>query len=731
MLHYPKNSKTPVFAASRRGFLKMATGAVGGLLIGSVIPSRTVAQAARNADALGMPFVHVMPDNSVVVIAKHLDKGQGAATGLATLVADELDAEIGQLRVEFAPSNTEIYKNLLFGVQGTGGSTAIANSFDQYRQAGATARAMLTAAASEAWGIDPGRITIAGGTVSGGANSASFGELAEAAAAQAIPTEVRLKTPEQWIYIGKSLPRVELPLKTRGSVGLFGMDVQPENGMVVVTARPPRFGAKPASVDDSAARAMEGVIEVLQIPQGIAVVATDTWAAIQGREALDIVWDDSAAEMRGTDALMAEYASLLDRPGTPTQGRGDAAGKLAGAVQTVTADYMFPYLAHAQMEPLNITVLYDGAKAEFWFGSQLQTIDHGVAAAVLGLDPSNIAINTTWAGGSFGRRATADAHLTAEAATIAKAWLDKTGRPQPIKMIYTREDDIHGGYYRPMHMHRVTAGLDAEGNISGWSHRIVGQGIMIGTAFEQFSVHDGVDHSSIEGVGDTTYDISDLALDVHHPQVGVPVLWWRSVGHTHTAYVMETMMDELAEKAGRDPVEFRLAYLRNDPRKAGVLRLAAEKAGWGQPVPEGVHRGVAVHKSFNSYVAEIADVRLRDDGTAKVERVVCAVDCGVPINPDNIRAQVEGGLGYGLSSILREEITMTDGEVDQFNYPDYQPLRITDMPEIEVHIVASTEAPTGIGEPGTPPIGPAVANAVYRATGRRVRALPFARHGLA
>ena len=731
MLHYLNTSAPAPVLPSRRTFLKLSAGAAGGLLIGAVVPGRAVAQVQDGADALAMPFVHIMPDNSIVVIAKHLDKGQGTATGLATLVADELDAKIEQIRVEFAPSNPEVYKNLLFGVQGTGGSTAMANSFDQYRQAGATARSMLLKAVAAEWGVAPDAVSINGGVLSADGQTASFGDFAEAAAAQAIPETVTLKAPEDWVYIGKELPRVELPLKTKGSVGLFGIDVQPEDGLVAVIARPPQFGATVASVDASAARDTDGVLDVIEIPQGVAVVAKDTWSAMTGRDALQITWDSSAAETRSTDQIAEAFRALLDQPGTAAPARGDAAGKLAQAVQTITADYAFPYLNHAQMEPLNITALYDGEKAEFWFGSQIQTLDHGTAAAVLGLEMPNVAINTTWAGGSFGRRATADSHLVAEASEIAKGWLASQGQAQPIKLVYTREDDMQSGYYRPMHMHRVTAGLDADGNISGWQHRIVGQGIMIGTAFESFVVYDGIDHSSVEGTSDTAYDLPDFALDVHHPDVGIPVLWWRAVGHTHTAYVMETMMDELAEAAGRDPIEFRLAHLKTDPRKANVLQLAAEKAGWGGALPGGVSRGVAVHKSFNSYVAEIADVSLREDGTVKVEKVVCAVDCGVPINPDNIRAQIEGGLGYGLSGVMREEITLTDGQIDQFNYPDYAALRIADMPLVDVHIVASTENPTGVGEPGTPPIGPAVANAIYQATGQRVRDLPFARHGLA
>lgn len=727
MLHY-LNKPHSVLTPTRRSFLKLSAGAIGGLLIGAVVPHRSVAMGAEG-EGMATPFVHITPDNRVIVLSKHLDKGQGAATGLATLVADELDAAPEQVEAAFAPSNPEIYKNFLFGVQGTGGSTAMANSFDQYRQAGATARVMLVNAAAAEWGVDASQITVAQGVLSGGGNSATFGEMAEKAGMQAAPEEVTLKSPDQWIYIGKSFPRVEIPQKTRGSVGLFGMDAQPDDVLIAMTARPPRFGATLNGMDATDALAMDGVEAVLQIPQGVVVIANNTWTAMQAREALSLDWADGSGETRGTDQLIAEFKALLDTPGKPSAPRGDAAAKLAEAAQVIEADYVLPYLAHAPMEPLDMTVLYDGQSATFWGGSQIQTGDHYTAAGILGLDFPQVAINTSWGGGSFGRRATPDSHLVAEASMISKAWLDAGNAARPLKLVYSREDDIRGGYYRPLAVHRVRAGLDADGNISGWEHRIVSQSIFTGTGFESFVVHDGVDHSTVEGTADTTYAIPDMRVEVHHPQVGVPTLWWRSVGHTHTAYVMETMMDELARAAGRDPVEFRLAYLGDDPRLAGVLKLAAEKAGASGA--EGTHRGIAVHKSFNSYVAEIADVRMRDDGSVKVEKVTCGVDCGVAINPDNVVAQMEGGLGYGLSAILREEVTLTDGEVDQWNYPDYTPLRITDMPEVEVHIVASTEPPTGIGEPGTPPIGPAVANAVFAATGQRVRELPFSKHGLA
>ena len=725
LLNAPLGAAKP----SRRTFLKMSAGAAGGLLLGASLPaSRAAAQA--NMEEMVTPFVHISPDNVVTVVVKHLDKGQGTATGLATLVAEELDATPEQITTDFAPANTEVYKNLLFGLQGTGGSTAIPNSFEQYRQAGATARALLVSAAAAEWGVEPADVTVADGMLTAGDNSATFGEMAGAASQQPVPESVTLKAPEDWIYIGKGFPRVDIPQKTRGSVGLYAMDVQLDNMLVATLTKAPRFGGTVASVDATAAMEVEGVLDVFQIPQGVVVVATSTYPAIQAKDLLGIEWDFANAESRGSDQLMDEFVELAKGEGLPAAVRGDAEAAIAGADQVLEVEYRFPYLNHAQMEPIDITVLFDGETGRFWTGSQLQTVDQNVGAAVLGIDPANVEINTLWAGGSFGRRAIYDSHFTAEAAAIGRTWLEKTGTAQPIKLVYTREDDVRGGYYRPMHVHRARVGLDGDGNITGWQHHIVGQSIVKGSPFEEFLVHDGVDHTIIEGIDDSDYPGENFALQVTHPDVGIPTLWWRSVGHTHTAYVAETMIDELATMAGEDPVAFRMKNL-TDPRKRGVLELAAEKIGWDTPPAEGRYRGVAVHKSFNSYVAEIAEVSMRDDGTVKVEKVVCAVDCGIPINPDNIRAQIEGGLGYGLSSILREELTLTDGEVDQSNYYDYLPARITDMPEVEVHIIESTEAPTGIGEPGTPPIGPAVANAVAAATGQRIRDLPFSKHGLA
>ena len=713
-------------AISRRQFLAATGGAGLGLIIGATLPNGGAARAAgAGAGATGMqvnPFVILRPDNRVVVLSKHLDKGQGAATGLATLVAEELDADWAQLEVEFAPSDASQYNNLHWGpYQGTGGSSAIANSFQQYREAGAMARHLLVQAAAEAWGVAAEEIVVQKGVLShASGRSASFGELAERAATQTAPAEISLKSPEDFIYIGKAFPRLDVKAKTVGAP-IFALDKAPDNVLVAAIARPPKFGATVKSFDASAAEKVVGVVRVVQIPAGIAVVAKSTWPAFKGRDALEIEWDENKAETRGSEELRALYAELAQSPGETFRSDGDAESALAQADKIVEGTFEFPFLAHAPMEPHDVVIEFDGQVANIWTGSQLQTVDQFVASAVLGIEVPQIKVHTLWAGGSFGRRAIYDSHIVGEAAQLAKAWGDK----QPLKIQWSREDDIKGGYYRPMYLHKVRAGLDAAGNIVGWQHRIVGQSIMAGTPFEQALVHDGIDHTSIEGVGDTPYAIPNFHGDLHTVVVGVPVLWWRSVGHSHTAYVMESMLDDLAHAAGRDPLEFRLSLLKERPRHAGVLRLAAEKAGWGTALPEGRARGIAMHESFQSYVAQVAEVALGDDGDFKVERVVCAVDCGIAVNPDNVAAQMEGGFGYGFGHALRNAITLTDGAVDQSNFDDYEPMRITDMPRVETHIVASTEAPTGVGEPGVPPAAPAVANALFAATGIRRRRLPF------
>jgi isoquinoline 1-oxidoreductase subunit beta len=711
-------------AQSRRSFLKVS-GA--GLVLGLAVPlsSVTGSGAHAGAAAAGMtadPFVRISPDNTVTVIIKHLDKGQGAATGLATLVAEELDAGWAQIRTEFAPSDPIKYKNLAFGVQGVGGSTGLANSFEQYRMAGATARAMIVAAAAKEWGVKPEEIAISNGVVSvKSGRTATLGALATEAAKQAVPAKVTLKTPDQFVYIGKQFPRVDSASKTNGTAK-FTIDQQMPGMLTAVIARPPKFGATVASFDASAAAKSPGVVAVLQVPQGVAVVAQSTWQAIKGRDALKVTWNDSKAERRGTADLIKEYRTLLDKPGLSARKDGDVDAALAKAAKVVQADFEFPYLAHAPMEPMDCVVRTDGSSAEIWTGSQLQTVDHGTACAVLGLKPEAVQIHTLWAGGSFGRRAIPDSHYVAEACAIAKAY----GKPVPIKVIWTREDDIKGGYYRPLYVHRVKAGLDKDGTLIAWQHRIVGQSIMMGTPFESMAVKNGIDNTSVEGANNLPYAIANMSVELHTVKAGVPVLWWRSVGATHTAHATEHMIDLIAKETGKDPVALRLALLKDKPRHTGALKLAAEKAGWGSPMAAGLHRGVAVHESFGSYVAQVAEVRLKPDGSYKVERVVSAIDCGLAVNPDVVAAQIEGGIGYGLSAALRGEITLAaGGTVEQANFDGYEPLRMSDMPKVESYIVPSAQPPSGVGEPGTPLVLPAVANALFSATGQRTLQLPM------
>lgn len=707
---------------SRRALLQLSSLAGAGLVLGTYAPTgpgQARAEAAASGTFAPNPFVIVAPDDTVTVIIKHLDKGQGAATGLATLVAEELDASWDQIRTEFAPADADKYKNFAFGVQGVGGSTGLANSFLQYREAGAAARAMLIAAAARTWDVPATQITVSNGRVTQGNKSATFGELAQRAALERVPAKPTLKTADQFVYIGKRFPRVDARIKSTG-MAKFTSDITLPNMLIATIAHPPKFGASVKSFDATDARKIDGVKDVVKIPRGVAVVAESSWAAMKGREALKVEWDFAGAETRGTDELRAQYMDLLDKEGTRVRSEGDAEHALTGAAKVVEAVFEFPYLAHAPLEPMNAIVRFDGTSAEVWTGSQLQTVDQGVASGVLGIKPENMRIHTVWAGGSFGRRAVADSHYVAEACHIVKA----LGTRQPVKLLWTRENDIKGGYYRPLYIHRIKAGLDANGDIVAWSHRIVGQSIITGTPFAAM-MKDGYDPSSVEGANTLPYRIPNFKLDLHTTQVNIPPLWWRSVGSTHTAHATEHMIDILAREAGKDPVAFRLAMLQDKPRHAAALKLAAQKAGWDTPPPAGVTRGAAVHESFGSFVAQVADVALASDGSFKVERVVSAIDCGIAVNPDVVAAQIEGGTGFGLGAALFSAVTLKSGEVEQSNYHDYEVLRISHMPKVETYIVPSAEMPTGVGEPGTPVVLPAVANALLAASGVRTLRLPM------
>jgi isoquinoline 1-oxidoreductase beta subunit len=540
-----------------------------------------------------------------------------------------------------------------------------------------------------------------------------------------VPDKVALKDPKDFVYIGKQVPRKDSKAKIDGSAA-YTQDIKLPGMLVAVVAHPPRFGAKVKSFDAGRAKAIRGVAEVVAIPSGVAVLAPDFWTAKKGRDALSVEWDESSAFRLGTAEIMAQYRELANRPGAVARSDGNAEAALASAARRLEAEFEFPFLAHATMEPLDCVVRLSPDGCEIWNGEQSQTADQNAVAAVLGLKPEQVKINMLYAGGSFGRRASIHSDYVVEAVHIAKA----IGGRAPVKLVWTREDDMRAGYYRPMYLHRISAGLDGQGKLIAWKQRIVGQSIIAGSAMEAMMVKDGIDATSVEGVRNLPYAVPNIAVDLHSPKLGVPVLWWRSVGSTHTAFSTETFLDEAAHAAGKDPVDFRRALLARHPRHLGVLELAAREAGWGAPLAPGKAgekrgRGIAVHESFRSFVAQVAEVTVRPDGGIAVDRVVCAVDCGIAINPDVIRAQMEGGIGFGLSAALYGEITLRDGAVVQSNYTDYPLLRIGEMPKVEVHIVESQEKPTGVGEPGVPVVAPAVANALFAATGRRLRTLPL------
>ncbi len=717
--------------ASRRHLLK---GLGAGLMIATWLPGLARPQsgaAAAPAQPSSDPtvfapnaFIRIAPDDTVTVLIKHIEFGQGPFTGLATLVAEELDADWSQMRAEHAPSDVAAYANLLFGVQGTGGSTAMANSYIQMRKAGAAARAMLVEAAAEAWDVPVEEITVQAGQVrhAPSGKTSGFGALADRAAQQTAPEEPVLKDPSQFVLIGTDRPKLDTVAKTDGSAQ-FTLDLIRDDMLTVAVRHPPRFGGKPASVDATATLAIPGVVTVHTLSSGVAVYAENTYAAFTGRDALSVTWDDSAAETRSSEELFAAYNQAVARPGLPATVRGDAEGTLAAdGVRTLETVYEFPYLAHAPMEPLDAVLARRGDRVDAWLGSQLPTVDQNVIAGNLGLDPAQVLVHTMLAGGSFGRRAQPDSGFAAEAAGALRA----LGGDATIKLVWSREDDLRGGRYRPLTVHRLRGAIDASGTITAWDQTIATQSILAGSPFDMM-IQDGIDSTSVEGARDLPYAIPNFRVTVHNMQAGVPVLWWRSVGHTHTAHATEAFLDELFALVGTDPVAGRRALLGDaHPRHRAVLERVAEIADWGGPVPNGRARGIALHKSFNSYVAEIAEVSEGPDGEPKVHKVWCAIDCGVPVNPNIIRAQIEGGVGYGLGHALYAELTLEDGgTVAQGNFDTYRSLRITEMPAIEVAIVDSREAPTGVGEPGTPPIVPAVANAWRTLTGRSVRRLPF------
>lgn len=731
-MHAMQTLDTAPRKLTRREFLKATGVAGGGLMLSIGLPMTGGRFGAAFAEEPGKKFVYppsafirIAPDETITVLVNKLEFGQGVFTSLPMLIAEELDADWTKVRAEHAPA-AQVYAHPGFGIQMTGGSQSVASSYLQFRVIGGTARQMLVQAAANQWKIDAARLDTKKGHVVGpGGRKASYGSLAQAAMALPVPARAGIKQPKDFSLIGKPTRRIDAPQKVAGTAE-FGMDKTLPGMKVAVIARPPVFGGKVASVNDAKAKAVKGVVAVLTVPvdrggTGVAVVADHFWPAKQAREALEIQW--TLPKGPTTAEQVEQYKAFAEQPGIVAKKVGEPE-KLASAARRIEAEYVFPYLAHAPMEPLNCTVDLQADKCTVWAGSQFQTIDVYAIAQTAGLPPEKVELVTMLAGGGFGRRATPTSDYVREAVNVAKA-MRAAGQNGPVKLIWTREDDIKGGYYRPVHVHRVTAGLDGSGKLAGWQHTIVGQSILKGTAFEKVMVKDGVDAVTVEGVADSPYTLPDFVLNVHHPEVNVPVLWWRSVGHTHTGFVMETMIDELAQAAGKDPVAFRMELL--DPkhtRHRAALKLAAEKAGWGKPLPKGRARGVAVHESFGSVCAQVAEVSV-DGDRIKVHKVTAAVDCGLAVNPLSVEAQIQSAIAFGLGAVLSGRITLKDGQVEQSNFNDYTVLRANEMPEVAVFIVPSKAAPTGIGEPGTPPIGPAVANAVAALTGKRLRTLPL------
>ncbi len=703
---------------SRRSLLKGATG----LVIGMQLPLHK-AMAAGSGEFMPNAFVEIKPDSTVNVIIKHLEMGQGPMTGLATLVAEELDADWAQIKAELAPANTALYKNLGFGMQATGGSTSIANSYLQMRQAGAAAKMLLVQAASETWEVPASELRVEKGVIShppSGKNG-QFGDFVQRAAKLSMPevSTLALKDLADFQLIGKGraeVGRLDSQAKSTGKAN-FTIDVQEPGTLVAVVAHPPLFGATVKQVDAAEALKVRGVKAVKTIPTGVAVYADATWPAIKARKLLKIDWDTSAAETRGTEEMFADYAELAKKPGAKVNSHGNIEKGLAGADVVIEKTFHLPFLAHSPMEPLDGFIRWDDNSATVRMGCQMQTGDQAVVASILGLPTEQVTIKTELAGGSFGRRATMKSDFAAELAQVVKA----LGKKQPVKLIWTREDDVQGGFYRPMFLHTLRAGIK-QGQITAWQNRVVGSSFLAGMP----DVKNGIDESMVEGLSNLPYSIPNFFIDMHIAENGVPTSFWRSVGHSHTGYVKECMIDELLEKTEQDPVEGRLALMGSEPRLAGALKAVAKLADWGRYKPaKGRALGVAAAESFHSYVAQIAEVSMADNGEPKVHKVWCAVDCGVAVNPDVVKAQMEGGIGFGLGHVLYGEITLKGGKVQQSNFHNYRSLRINEMPQVEVVIVPSAEAPTGVGEPGVPPIGAAIANAMARLGRARPTTLPM------
>lgn len=712
--------------ASRRSFLKASVSAGGGLLLSVNFPS--LAQDRGLVDSPPQPavFITLKPDNTVVIKIKHLDMGQGAVTGLASIVAEELDADWDLVRYEYAAADITKFKNGLLGVQGTGVSTSIANSWSELRKAGAAARHMLVQAAAAHWGVPPEDITTEKSHLSHKptARTLAYGDMASKAAEMSVPQNVHLKNKSAYRLVGQPILRkLDNSDKTSGAEK-FGLDIKLPGMVYATLARPPKFGAKLVTFDAAKALATASVLEVVQTKFGVAVIAANTWAAIKGRDALALTWDFKEAEGRSTIQMQQDLKVLLAQPAPVAKQTGNAIDGLDQYFSVQSTEYSFPFLAHAPMEPLNATVELTATGATLYTGCQFQTVDQVAVAQELGLQPGQIKVVTLMAGGSFGRRANPASDYVREAAVVTKAYAKA-----PVQLVWTREDDLHGGYYRSMFVHRVTTATNQDGEVVAWDHKVAGHSIAEGTGFARFLIKNGVDHTSEEGSYENKYALPNFKCTVSSAPKKVPVLWWRSVGHTHGVYVTETMADELAFSEKIDPLTWRLNRLKHNDRLSRVIREVGLKSNWHKKLPTYQGRGMAAHSCYGSHIAHVVEVQRAQNRKLKISRIVCVIDCGIAVNPDIVKAQVEGGIAFALSAALFQKITFNDGMVQQDNFHQYPMLTMKNMPLVDVHILDSELPPTGVGEPVIPTVAPALANAIFSLTRQRIRTLPFSDAG--
>ncbi len=702
---------------TRRGLLRGSGGAA--LAIGFALPAASQRLGAAAPGALNA-YLRIAADNFITVVCVSAEMGQGVLTAIPMLLAEELDADWSRVGVMQAPADAA-YANPLFGMQATGGSATIRGFWEPLRKAGAAAREMLVAAAAAQWKLDAETLRTENSYVVAPKGSRlSYGALTSLAAKLPVPAQPKLKSPKDFKLLGRPLKRLDTPAKVNGS-GRFGLDVQVPGMLVAVMARAPLPGAKPASFDEAAASAIAGVREVLVIDSGVVVLADGYWAAKSGRDALQVQWDLGEHGALSSAGVSDMLTSAADNADALARDAGNVRDAAATSALTLDALYEAPYLAHACMEPMNCTAHVRGDEVEIWAGTQSQGPAQGIVGQVAQVAPTRVKINTLLLGGGFGRRSAPDFMI--DATRLSKL----SGKP--VKLIYTREDDMAAGYYRPASVARFEAALDARGVPTMLKVGVGSPSIMAASGFMKIP-DSGVDTFALEGIADHPYAIEHQHIAYGRGEPGPQVWFWRSAGHSQNVFFMEGFIDELAAAAKRDPFQFRRDLLSGEPRYRGVLELAAERANWGKPLPAGVARGIAVAQCFGTYVAEVAEVSVSLDGTPKVHRVVAAVDCGMVVNPEIIRRQIEGGIAFGLSAALHGRITFKDGRALQSNFHDYAVLRMPEMPRVEVHILPSREAPGGIGEPGTPPLAPAVVNAIFAATGKRLRALPIDRSAL-